>query len=537
MVKSGYLSAFILTSIISLLSAGGCNNNDNAGSLPDEIQEIMNQPRYADAVWSLRTVDFETGELIYNLNPDRVLFTGSLRKTFSSGVSLDSKGPGERFRTPVHFQGEIDDDGVLDGDLILLADGDLTFGGRVTPQDTIQFTDFDHVDANVLGGAILTPQDPLTGLNSLASQIASAGINEINGDVVVDARLFDEFVVPNESRLISPIIVNENLIDVTIIPTEPGEPAIVDWRPKSASLNVEANVMTIGTDGEYDIELSEPDASCFESGECVGTVTGQIPAGYEPDITGLDTVVQTFKIEAPAAYARTAFIEALEREGVTVNADSVGPNPVQILPPEGSYTPDTLLAEYVSPPFSEMIKLVLKVSHNYGANLSLILFGLTKGVRTVDDSLEQERIMLTEVFGVPGNGFDFPTNGSGSPDSEASPRAVTTLLQAMSMTDVITPYFAAFPILGVDGSLKFVDPGSVAAGNVRAKTGTSVGFDPDIDSLVIRAKALGGFIDAVSGRRVIFAVFVNNVPIQAVSDVQEINDDLARIATAIYSLN
>ncbi len=483
MKKYGMFLTILL--IVSFLSIGGCNKKSNqARPIPQEILAIMNQPRYEGAVWSLRVIDLDTGELIYNLEPNLVLLTGSLRKAFSSGLLLNELGANHRFKTPVYRQGSVDDEGVLQGNLILVADGDLTLGGRVTSQGTLQFTNFDHVDANALGGAVLTPQDPLTGLDGLAWQIADSGIKEINGDVIIDARLFDEFVVPNNERLISPIIVNENLIDVTIIPTEPGQPAMVDWRPKSAALDVQANVMTVGQGEDLDIELSEPDGACFESVQCVGTVEGTIPQGFKPDLPEVETLVQTFQIESPSAYARTAFIEALQRAGVSVNTNLVGPNPENKLSPQNSYNPETQVAEYVSPPFSEYAKLVLKVSHNYGANLSLALFGLTKGERTVDGSLQQERITLIEDFDVPANGFNFPTNGSGSPDSEASPRAVTTLLDNMNKTNVFDDYFDSFAILGVDGSLKFVDEGSPATGRVRGKTGTSVGFNPDTQQFI-----------------------------------------------------
>lgn len=497
----------------------------------------MNKSRYVDAVWSLRGVDLDTGELIYNLEPNLVLLTGSLRKAFSSGLSLDELGVDHRFKTPVHRQGNVDGEGVLQGNLILVADGDLTLGGRVTPEDTMQFTDFDHVDANALGSAVLTPQDPLTGLNSLAQQNADSGIKEINGDFIVDARLFDEFVVPNRNRLISPVIVNENLIDVTIVPTEPGQPAIVDWRPKSAAFEINANVMTVGEGEELDIELSEPDGSCFESPACVGVVEGVIPAGYKPDLPEVETLVQTFQIENPSAYARTTVIEALNKAGVTVNTNLVGPNPVSELPPPNSYSSQTLVAEYVSPPFSEMTKLVLKVSHNYGANLSLVLFGLAKGERTVEGSLDVERMTLVNNFNVPGDGFNFPTNGSGSPDSEASPRAVTTLLNSMKETDVFDKYFDSFPLLGEEGSLKFVDVGSPAAGRVRGKTVTSIGFDPDTQQFIVKAKSLGDYIDSASDRRLIFAVFVNNALLSDISEVFEVSKDLGEIATKIYELN
>jgi PBP4 family serine-type D-alanyl-D-alanine carboxypeptidase len=532
------LFLFLFLIFISVFSVGGCNNGGNqAQPIPEEILAVMNKPRYTGAVWSLRVIDLDTGELIYNLKPNLVLLTGSLRKTFSSGLSLNELGADKRFRTRVHRQGQVDSEGVLQGNLVLVADGDLTLGGRVTPEDTIQFTNFDHVDANAVGSAVLTPQDPLAGLDELAQQIADAGVKEINGDVVIDARLFDEFVVPNDERLISAIIINENLIDVTIIPTEPGQPAMVDWRPKSAAFDIEANVMTVGEGEGLDIELSEPDESCFESAECVGIVEGQIPSGFKPDLPDVETLVQTFKIENPSAFARTAFIEALQRAGVSVNTNLIGPNPSSKLPPENSYTDETLLAQYVSPPFSEYAKLVLKVSHNYGANLSLILFGLTKGVRTVGGALEQERMTLINEFDVSANGFNFPTNGSGSPDSEASPRAVTTLLSNMNKTGVFDSYFDSFPILGVDGSLRFVDEGSAATGRVRGKTGTSAGFNPDTEQLFLRAKSLGGYIDSASDRRLIFAVFVNNATLDDVSDILEVNNDLGKIATLIYQLN
>lgn len=528
----------IVVLVVSIFSSGGCNKNiSSTQTVPDEISAIMNKPRYADALWSLRVVDLDTQELIYNLEPDLMLLTGSLRKSFSSGVSLNELGTDKRFKTTVHRNGNIDSEGILQGDLILVADGDLTLGGRVTPQDTIEFTDFDHVDANALGGAILTPQDPLTGLNNLAQQISNSGVKEVNGDVIVDARLFDKFIVPNNNRLISPIIINENLIDVTIIPTEPGQPALVDWRPKSAAFNIKANVMTVGEGEELDIELSEPDGACFESEVCVGTVEGSIPAGFKPDLPEVETLVQTFNIQGPSAYARTAFIEALSRAGVTVSTNLVGPNPRSDLPPPNSYSSDTLVAEYNSPPFSEMTKLVLKVSHNYGANLSLALFGLAKGERTVEGSLNEERIELINKFNVPGEGFNFPTNGSGSPDSEASPRAVTTLLNSMKDTNVFEEYFDSFPLLGEEGSLKFVDQGSPATGRVRGKTGTSIGFDPETEQFVVKAKSLGGYIDSATGRRLTFAVFVNNAALSDISEIFEVSNDLGKIATAIYQLN
>ncbi len=176
--------------------------------------------------------------------PDTLFFTGSVRKLFSVGSALNALGAGHQFRTPAYATGTLNG-GVLDGDLVIVADGDLTLGGRDDGAGGIAFTDFDHTEANSLGSAILTEGDPLAGVVLLARQVAAAGVTRITGDVVVDDRLFVPFVVPNGKVLITPAIVNDNLIDVTILPTAAGQPAKVDWRPKSAGFTVRSEVTTV----------------------------------------------------------------------------------------------------------------------------------------------------------------------------------------------------------------------------------------------------------------------------------------------------
>src|SRR5262245_58365496 len=172
--------------------------------LPKAIRDIMQRPRYSKATWALRVVDMESGEVIYNLNPEDKLLTGSVRKLYSVGLTLHELGTNYRFKTPVFRNGEVDASGDLKGDLILVAKGDLTMGGRDNGDDTVAITDFDHNDANNLGSAILTTPDPLAGLDKLAAQVAASGIRKVSGDVLIDDRLFKQFRVPNQHLLITP---------------------------------------------------------------------------------------------------------------------------------------------------------------------------------------------------------------------------------------------------------------------------------------------------------------------------------------------
>lgn len=532
----------LLSTVPLLCICAASFGRSDTGDLPRAIREIMEKPRYSAATWALRVVDVKSGEVIYDLNSQDKLLTGSVRKLYSVGLTLNKLGADHRFKTPVFRRGEVDASGDLKGDLILVAKGDLTMGGRDNGDDTIAITDFDHCDANNLGSAILTTPDPLAGLDKLAAQVAALGIRKVSGDVIIDDRLFKPFRVPNQYLLITPMVINDNRIDVTILPTQPGERARVEWRPHTAGFKVTSDVMTVAAKGRTDVTLTQP-------GPKEGLVSGQIAADYVPPLPGVKTLVQTFRLDYPTAppepaalarttpdypaeFARTTFIEALQRAGITVTARLVGPNRSHKLWPQDSCRPYTKVAELVSAPYAPYSKLILKVSYNLGANLSLMLFGLANSVNTMPQALEEERETLIHQYGLDGDGFEFPTNGSGSPDSRASAATTVDLLTSMICRATFPSYFDSLPILGVDGSLAEIGVDSPARGKVFAKTGTF------LEKGRIMAQVLAGYIDARSGRRLAYALFVNGAgEITGISDVIDVVQDEGAISTIIQQLN
>ena len=493
----------------------------------------MHKPRYANARWNLLVTDLDSGKTLYGLNADRLAFTGSVRKLFSVGVAMNALGPDFRFKTPVYRTGPVDAAGALNGNLVLVAAGDLTLGGRLEPDGSIAITDFDHNDANNLGTAILTPQDPLHGLDELARQIRASGIRSVAGDVLIDDRLFTAYRVPNGNLLITPIMLNENMVDTWVVPSQAGRPAPVDWRPKTPAFRVDGRVETAAAGRPVEIELSgDAKINCSGTSECSGSVSGQIPVDYRAPLSKSPTFVRTFRVEDPATLARIAFIQALQRAGVEVRAPMLAQNPEDKLPRRGSYAPGMQTAQFVSPPYAQFAKLILKVSLNLGANLSLSLFGLTEGTPTIAGALAAERKTLVDRMGIAPGDFDFPTNGSGSPDSRAAPRATVAMLTAMSHGASYAAYRASLPILGVDGSLAGTGRSLPAQGHVFAKTGTT------LDGSGLKAQVLAGYIDARSGRHLAFALYVNDAgPVKSIDDVAEVFEDEARITNAIYEAN
>jgi D-alanyl-D-alanine carboxypeptidase len=536
-------SLTVITVIILIAATMGCDNNNNGSEgqpIPDDIKAIFDKPLYDGGFWALRVVDLETGKVIYDQRSNDDLFIGSVRKVFTIGELLEELGQNFMFRTPVHRQGSVSEEGVLEGDLILVATGDLTMGGRRNPNNTMAITDFDHNDANNLGNAILSAPDPLEGYKELAKQIADSGVKRITGEVIIDDRLFQPYLFREEFD-VKPIFVNDDVVDVIVNPGEPGGPAIVDWRPKSEAFHVESTLQTLGSGMVNDIELDPLVPECFGMQGCMGTVSGQISADLIPPLTDTFPIIQIFRISDPSSYARTVLIEALKAEGVDVDAPVVADNPSELLPPKDSYTSDTILAEYVSLPVSEYGKLVLKVSYNIGSDTSLLLWGLTRGSDNMEDTLAIEREHIISNIGIPGDEFMF-FDGSGGGDTTATNKAVIQMLEYISKQSFFPEYLELLPILGVDGSLAFVtdfedDPTLAGAkGNVFAKTGTFI--DPTPEGLLLKGQALGGYIDAKSGKRLMFHLAVNDVPLGFdILKVQQVFQDQGTITAIIWRDN
>jgi D-alanyl-D-alanine carboxypeptidase len=531
---------FVLASGLGL-AQGADTCIPSVAGVPADIQAILLKPMYKDANWGLRVVDPGNGKVLIDLEPQCQFFIGSVRKVFSVGALLNEVGPAYRYNTPVYRNGEVDRAGVLHGDLILVASGDLTMGGRSNPDGSIAFTGFDHNEADALGNAVLTKPNPLARYAELARQVSASGITRIAGDVVIDDRLFQPFNFRGQFD-VRPMFVNDDVVDLTIDPTTAGNRARVNWRPISSALDIKSTLMLSAASTPKTLEVDPLFPACIGQAGCSAAIRGDLPANFVPPLTNAFPLVQTVRITQPSNYARTVFIEALQAAGVGVNVASTGVNPVQLLPAKGSYQPGQKAAELIGMPYSEDAKFVLKVSYNIGADTSLVLFGLTRGVDNMQDALAVEQRNLATNYGIPNGEFHF-IDGSGGGNTTATNRAVTQMLVAMRQRPAFPAFFNALPMLGVDGSLGFVtdfqkDPSLAGAtGQVHAKTGTYVlGTET---SVLLKGQALGGYVTTKSGRQLVFELVVNNVDVTAnlIGGVMNVFQDQGRIAAILWRDN
>ena len=468
----------------------------------DRVDPVINVKEYAGAHWGMLVVDLATGRLVFERNADHLFCPASVTKLYTTAAALTDLGVEYRFKTPVVRRGEVKD-GTLNGDLILVAQGDLSLGGRTGPDGSLLFEDGDHS----YGNGTLVPCDPLAGLDHLAREIHASGIRTVTGDVIVDDRLFEAALSTGSGpSRVSPSVINDNIIDVVVTPgAKAGELAKVRFVPETAFAAADVRVETTADGaGAASIQVRTVGPRRF-------TVRGKIPVNHKP-------VNDTYEVDEPAAFARALFIETLRNRGVSVPAASpLGENLVAKLPSKPETAALPALAVYTSPPLSEYIRVILKVSQNLHASTLPLIVAARHGATNLDQGLRLEAGNL-EKLGVDTKTISFGGGAGGSRSDLASPRATVALLRSMAQRPDFAAYDQALPVLGRDGTLaKAVGPDSPARGHVRAKTGSYWVDNPLTGHSVLTSKALAGYMETASGRKLAFTFFVNDVPSQAIA--------------------
>lgn len=507
-------TALLLVALVSGTAPSPAPGTGDPDRLDPRITEIMRKPEYRHAQWGLLQTEPVGGQVLHSLFPGQFFIPGSTAKLFPISAAWQTLGRDHRSVTPVYAVGERSG-ATLTGDLDLVAQGDLTLGGRTRPDGTVAYTDLDHTYANDFPGATLTPENPLAGIDRLARQVRDAGITRVNGDVVVDSRLFAPD--PGLDPVPTPLIVNDNLIDLMTTPGDrAGTAARLDWRPKVAPYEVTSTVKTVAAGQPTDITVTASDG---------GTrirLSGTIAADAKP-------LLRTSPITDPAAFGRTALIEALTRAGVRVTADATGPNPTARLPRD--YDGRTRVAAYTSPPYEQYAKLILKVSHNLGANLAVCQLAVTTGSHQCADGFPVLAGFL-ERAGVDREQVQLMDGRGGNPADRTTPQALVQMLAYWQRTPDSHRFREALPILGVDGLLAENCRDCPARGKVFAKTGAAVGGDLLNDRLAVGAITIAGYLDKGGGRFDPFYAGVTgaSTPSEDPAGVVSIANDLALIS-------
>ena len=504
-------------------------------SLTYQIGVLLEDPAVARDHWGIIVTNLDGG-LIYGLNQAQLFQPASNAKLFSTAMALALLGEDERFETQVVAAGEIKK-GVLHGDLKLVGGGDPSFGAQDLP----------YVPPAQRAKA--TPSvapTTIADIEELADKVYATGLRRIEGNVVGDdwQIIWDPYppewslddLVYGYGAPVSALSVHDNEIKVTVSPgpqISPGNYAqgVIQTDPNMPYYTIKAQVSTDHAEG-----LPAPDCSLIGYQRAQGNKELNIympDRALEPDQA---PCTQAVAIDDPAEYAAMAFKAALERRGVLVTGTAQAkhllwrdPNPAtgvddfvpsamaaRLRSPYERAAPreqcmalstsggsdefgQTVLATHESYPLSEDVTYTMKVSENLHAEVLLRDVGAALSCAgTQRAALNALRLFLPHT-GIQQGDFVF-VDGSGlSSHDLVTPRATAKLLQFATTQPWFAVWKASLPVGGEDGTLadRFTQP--PLKGHVFAKTGT-----------LGEARALSGYLDAASGRTVIFSIMVDN---------------------------
>jgi D-alanyl-D-alanine carboxypeptidase/D-alanyl-D-alanine-endopeptidase (penicillin-binding protein 4) len=478
--------AVALTLLLSLFSFAPTAYSQRAPKKPKERADVAKFRARADAIlsaakagkghWGVLIVDAATGETLYAHDPEKYFTPASNTKLFTTIPALALLGPNFRWRTTLESRGALDTLGRLRGDVVLVGRGDPNLSNRKFPYGT----------------AVERDGPPEKVLAELADQLVARGIKQIEGDIVADDSYFPaeryasgwaiDDMTFSYGAPVSALAVNDNTLIVELRPADSeGAPAWFGVEPWAEFYEFVNEVRTAAAGAKADVSADR------EPGSRRVVLRGSIALAAEPRRISL-------AVEEPAEFAAALLKRLLESRGVRIYGHARAQHESTALATENP----VILAEHVSGPLLDDVRLVNKISQNLHAELLLRAIGREKGTAGSTAAALQVVQEFFKSIGIR-EGDVATYDGSGlSRLNLVTPRATVTLLAWAAKQPWAEPFIATLPVSAQDGTLAERMKATPAAGRIHAKTGT-----------LGSVNALSGFADTLHGARVVFSMFGN----------------------------
>ncbi len=455
-----------------------------------EVEKIAGESGLKTALVGFCLVDLEAApDSAVGFRMDSGLVPASVMKVLTTATANELLGPDGRFVTELQTTGTLGEDGVLAGDVVIRGGGDPT-----------------------LAAMDLTPT-----YAKWRSALVEAGVKQVEGSVIGDASIFGTVLTPdtwqwNDSGNYygagaSGLTVFQNLFYATFRTPSVGAKAPFTGTNPPLPGHEFINEMRVGASGSGD--------NGYIYGDAYGrlfTFRGTVPAG-----SGSFTIKGA--LPDPAFFCARTFSEYLVAHGVPVTG---APTTDRLLVAAGKEIgARKKIFEQSSAPLSEILMTTNHKSDNLKAECLHRAIGVkVSGVGTTESASEAVRAHWAGK-GIDMTGF-YMGDGCGlSRANTVTPRQLALMLQAASESPHFESFRSSLPVAGRSGTLKSIGGGSPAEGRIRAKSGT-----------MDRIRNYAGYVDARSGKRYAFALFVTNYT----TDLASVKSKIVRVWNVMAGL-
>lgn len=444
-------------------------------SLQRAVDVFAKDPVLRHASVSVSVVDLSTGKLVAGHRSDQSVAPASSLKVLTTSTALAVLGTDYSFTTELQYDGNIDADGVLQGNLYIKGYGDPTLGS---------------------GQMEGTPD--LEGImERFRMALQQQGIRRITGYIVGDASYFDTEVTGASWSWIDlgnyygagawGLNIHENLYYLRF-----KQAARIGMRPDIALIDPNIQGLT------FNNEVRSAKAGSGDNAYIYGG-----PYTFERDVRGTIPVGNgLFSIKGsmpdPPLFAAQYLDQQLRMVGIV--CDRGATTQLELSRRNFPTLARQTLISHASPALSYIVQRTNLQSVNLYCEAMLRTLGAVRkqegsaaaGIEAILEYWKEQGLDCSGAFLEDGSGL--------SSQNAVSSRFLAELLYKISENPEIYEVFeASLPVAGESGGLKNMFKGTPAEGRLRAKTGT-----------LNRVRSFTGYAPGPAGRQLSFSIIANN---------------------------
>ena len=447
--------------------------------LSHQIDRHISIPELQTALVGVMVQSAKTGEILYQHNANTLMMPASNEKIVTAIAALLKLGPDFRYRTEIYTTGQVQD-GILDGDLVIVGSGDPTFSYRFCKEHDRRFV-----------------------FQSWADSLYSRGIHTINGNLIGIDDVFDDeligygWTVNNlsyaYSAQVSGLMFNENKTQLILNADSSGEYLNLSVFPDFGYIKLQPDISINAEKTDLSVDRN-PETNRIR-------IKGKIQPGFRS--------VENLSIHDPTQYFLAGLKWELIRQGIKIFGDPIH---ADLVTGRDKLTEKKSLFTHSSPPFTEVLNILMKESQNLYAESLVKLLGSKFGNA---GSFSEGAIVVKETLrrlGLDEGSYSFKDGSGLSRYNYISPAHIVKLLMNMYYHPYGEVFRQSLPVAGVDGTIGYRLRGTVAQSNVFAKTGT-----------ISNVRCLSGYAMTQDGEPLVFSTMFNNFLCSAnvVMDVQD----------------